>query len=158
MALRGNWESYLQKAILMVKLGICDADLSAPHMQYIAKRGWAGALEVLLSPGADPVSADTDVETTLHCATAGVVEMLCKSGVPIGSLDGDRVAKPIVYGWRCKVEVLLKQEGAKENPGSPQQMGKGGRPLCKQKPEVLTMLVQAGANPDLESGPKDPGL
>jgi hypothetical protein len=66
--------------------------------------------------------------------------MLCKAGVPIGSLDGDRdtaIAKPVAYGWKCKVEVLLTQDEAKEILDHRNKWGKAAVHYAKQKPEIL---------------------
>jgi hypothetical protein len=148
----------LLKARLLIKLDIFDVDLDTRHIRSLVKHGEAAELQLLLSLGGDPVTADSDGETALHRTTdAKVAEVLCEAGAPIASLDGDKnttIAKAAAYGRKGVLEVLLQQYGAREILNQRNKYGKAAVHYAKNQPEILKMLIKEGANPDLEIGPK----
>ena len=150
------------KTTLLIKLGIFEVEMNPGHIRSVASRGKTSELELLLSFRADPVAADTDGETALHCAsTAEIAELLCNAGAPIAALDGDRnttIAKAAAYKRNGVLEVLLKQPGAKDVLDQHNKFGKAAVHYAKNKPDTLALLLEAGANPNIEIGPKDPGL
>jgi hypothetical protein len=136
----------LEKATLLVKLGVFEQDLSAKNVRSVAASGAAAAMSLLPSLGADPVSTDTDGETAL----------LCEAGAPVAALDGDRnttVSQAAAYGRKGVLEVLLRQDGAKGILNERNKYGKAAMHYAKNKPEIVAMPVRAGADPDLEIGP-----
>lgn len=146
------------KANLLAKLGIFSVNTDAEHFRDTAWRGDIGELRLLLAHGADPASAAKDGRTALHATMkAEVAELLCEAGAPVAALDGDKnttVLMAAACGRKGVLEVLLGQEGAREFLDQRNKFGKAAIHYTQNRPEIREMLIQAGANPDLEIGPK----
>ena len=143
----------VRKTSLLVKLGIFSCDLSAGNMRKAALRGRAGEVKMMLLFGADAASADSDGETALHQTTdAETARVLCEGGSPIAALDGDgntTIAKAAAYNWKEVLGVLLAQDGARDILNKRNKFGKAAVHYARNRPEILAMLVEAGADPDL---------
>lgn len=55
------------------------------------------------------------------------------------------------------MRVLLKQEGAKDILDIRNMQGRAAIHLAEAKPDIVAMLVEAGADPDLEKSPPPEG-
>jgi hypothetical protein len=151
----------LELVTFLVRKGFISVYGHRPPKRYVpvgvvfsaANSGVTEILQILRDVGSDLAVEDTDGQTGLHKARNGeIAKILLDAGCKVDALDVDKstpLHRACGLGLGDVVRVLL-DSGAKGLVNTYNKFGKAPIHYTAKLPEIKTMLIEAGADPELQ--------